>query len=72
MKIFTVDLQVAAVLLGSARHDEIVVGLDLEIFSLVLVLEGRRRNNNKQDKPEQLLWYNNWFSLRPLFIGLIK
>lgn len=42
MKIFTVDLQIAAVLLCPARQDEIVTGLDLEVISLVLVLEGQK------------------------------
>lgn len=38
-KIFTIDLQIAAVLLGLACEDQIVTGLDLEVFSLILVLE---------------------------------
>lgn len=39
IKKFTVDLQIAAVLLCPACEDEIVSGLDLEVFSLILVLE---------------------------------
>lgn len=47
MKIFTVDLQIAAVLLCPARQDEIVSGLDLEVISLVLVLEGKKKTKLK-------------------------
>lgn len=46
-KIFTVDLQVAAVLLCPARQDEIVTGLDLEVISLILVLEGEKKQSWK-------------------------
>lgn len=46
MKIFTVDLQIAAVLLSPACQDEVVTRLDLKVFSFILVLEGRGRKNS--------------------------
>lgn len=37
------DLQIAAIFLCPARQDEVVTGLDLEVFSLILVLVGREK-----------------------------
>lgn len=42
MDIFTKDLQIAAVSLCPACQDEIVTGFDLEVFSFILVLVGRK------------------------------
>lgn len=41
---FTMDLQVAAVLICPACENEIITGLDLEVVSLILVLGGRTKS----------------------------
>lgn len=38
-EVFTVDLQVAAVLLCFSSQNEVICGFDLEVFSLILVLD---------------------------------
>lgn len=43
MDIFTIDLQIAAVFLCPACQDEVVTGFDLEVFSFILVLVGRKK-----------------------------